>query len=97
MALRYNFTTAILKTPLDGAARDIFMDVMYLEEESLEVFNPLPDYLEQYHHSQCLKYTGLTFQEWLDLPIPMKDIITEVCGQLRSEDNEYQANMLKDV
>lgn len=96
MSLRYAYHSVTSKLQRDPIEVELFLDVMYREEDDLEAFNQLPDYLERYNVSQCLKYTGITFTEWLDLPIPIGETILEVCGDLRSEENRIQAEAMEE-
>lgn len=96
MSLRYAYFLATSKISRDPKETELFSDVLYREEDDLEAFNQLPDYLERYNVSQCLKYTGITFMEWLDLPIPIGETILEVCGDLRSEENRIQAEAMEE-
>jgi hypothetical protein len=96
MILKHAYAMSTNQTKKSPEDIDIFLDVLYREEDDIEVFNQLPDYIERFNLSQCYKYTGINFLEWCDLPLPMGEMVLEVCGNLRNEENQLQAEMMKE-
>lgn len=96
MILRHAYAMSTNQTTKSQADIDIFLDVLYREEDDIEVFNQLPDYIERFNLSQCYKYTGINFLEWCELPLPIGEMLLEVCGNLRNEENQLQAEMMKE-
>lgn len=96
MILKHAYAMSTNMTKKSPEDIDIFLDVLYREEDDIEVFNQLPDYIERFNLSQCYKYTGINFLEWCDLPLPIGEMLLEVCGNLRNEENQLQAEMMKE-
>lgn len=76
----------------------MFLEVIKRDEDNLEPFTPLEDHVEDYYYSQVKKTLGLTFLEWMDLPISIKNRLTIASGRLIKNENkqlEAMKNMIE--
>lgn len=65
---------------------DVFGDILHREEFSYTGFDLVPDLLRTYNESYVLKYTGITFDKYLQLSIPLRDTILRRCKLLAQEE-----------
>lgn len=86
MALRYKYFDNIKIGNKSIEERNIFADILWMEEESIVPFLSIEDWMDQYHKSGVLKYFNLNFTDWMELPIKIRDLITENAGKLQKEE-----------
>lgn len=90
--LRFMYLSATNKRILNETDQLVFADVLYRPEESIEAFDHLPDLIEEYYLSQVKKTLGMTFEEWMDLPVHVKNKVSEVSGAIMAEEsNKFKA------
>lgn len=77
MLLTTIFNTATAKTKFKKEEELVFGDVLYREESTARGFDPRYDLVRTYHDSSILKYTGISLDNFLELPIPVRDIYIE--------------------
>ena len=44
--------------------------------------------MEEYYYSQVKKILGLTFKDWMELPVTIKDRLMRVSGRLLANENK---------
>lgn len=62
--------------------------MIFRDEENIEPFEQLEDYVEEYYYSQVKKILGLTFKDWMELPVTIKDRLMRVSGRLLANENK---------
>ena len=67
---------------------ELFLEVIFRDEENIEPFEQLEDYVEEYYYSQVKKILGLTFKDWMELPVTIKDRLMRVSGRLLANENK---------
>lgn len=75
MVLRTHYDRLTGKDQHDPVVHSLFSDVMYREEDSLEPFDLFPEVFNDYHNTEVYKHTGITLDNFLNLPIPIRDKI----------------------
>jgi hypothetical protein len=62
--------------------------------ENIDLFDPTPERMKAYHAAQVLKYTGITFDRFLDMPRYVGEMYIQSCLQLLKEEVEARQKEL---
>lgn len=70
----------------DKKLLEVFGDILYREEFTNKGFDLVPELLRTYNEASILKYTGITFDKYLQLPITLRDTILVRCKLMSMEE-----------
>ena len=70
----------------DKKLLEVFGDILYREEFTNKGFDLVPELLRTYNEASVLKYTGITFDKYLQLPITLRDTILVRCKLMSMEE-----------
>jgi hypothetical protein len=69
-----------------ASASDDMALIRWRPSEDINVFDPTPERLKAYHACSVLKYTGITFERFLDLPRYRAEMYLISCQELLKEE-----------
>lgn len=62
--------------------------------EDIDAFDPTPERMKAYHAAQVLKYTGIPFDRFLELPRYMGEMYIQSCMQILKDEVEARQKEL---
>lgn len=95
MVLREQYAELTDRTVTKITAPEYLLTVSYREEEDLKVFNKLADFLDEYHTMFVYKYLGLSFIDWVNLPIKTAEVMLDRLATYKERDVLIHSNMEK--
>lgn len=75
----------------------IYSVAAYREEDSSIGYDKYYDYLREYRDSNILKYFGITFIEWMNLPYNRNRAMYEIGKQYFKEEIDIQEKSMKNM
>lgn len=74
-----------------------FQTSLYTEGKTVTKFTPLERWMDKYYHHQIHKYFGLTFMEFIDLPIDKADMFLDKAWAWMMEEKQAAENARKQL